>query len=101
MPTVKEGGKIVPKSRSAFTHEETKKVAKNYRAFNILFCGLDSNEFNYVFAWAIAKEVWDTLDIKGQVKLKTPKSISTSSNMSSSRCYQENPSRTYICALLR
>ena len=34
-------------------------MVKNYRALNILFYGLDSNEFKHVFALDIAKEVWD------------------------------------------
>jgi len=55
--TMKERDKIIPKPRSAFTHEETKKVAKNYRAFNILFCRLDSKQFNRVSTCGIAKEV--------------------------------------------
>ena len=54
---MKERDKIIPKPRSTFTHEETKKVAKNYRAFNILFCRLDSKQFNRVSTCGIAKEV--------------------------------------------
>jgi len=53
-----EGDKIVLKPRSAFTPEETEKVAEN-RAMNILFCGLDSNEFNCFSACDTSKEVWD------------------------------------------
>ena len=48
--------------KNSFTHEEIEKVAKNYRAFNILFCGLDSNKFNHVSACDTTKEVWDTLE---------------------------------------
>ena len=40
VPTTKEGDKIIPKPRLAFTHEETEKVAKNYKELNILFCYL-------------------------------------------------------------
>ena len=62
MPTVKEGDKIVRKPRLAFTQEVIKKVAKNYKALNILFYGLDYNEFNCVSACDTTKEVWDTLE---------------------------------------
>jgi len=62
VPTVKEGDKIVPKPMSEFTHEKTEKVAKNYRALNILFYDLDSNEFSHVFACDMAKDVWETLE---------------------------------------
>ena len=44
MSTVK-GHKIVQKPRSKFTYEETKKVAKNYRALNILLHGLVLGQF--------------------------------------------------------
>ena len=62
MPAMKEGYKIVPMPRLAFTHEETEKVAKNYRVLNILFYGLDFNEFNCVFTCDTSKQVWDTLE---------------------------------------
>ena len=62
IPTIKEGDKIVTKPISASTHEETKKVAKNYRALNILFCGLDSNKVNHMSSYEITKEVQDTLE---------------------------------------
>ena len=61
VPTMKERDKIVLKPILAFTHEETKKMAKNCRALKILFCGFDSNKFNHVFACDIAKVVWGTL----------------------------------------
>ena len=61
VPTMKEGDKIVPKPISELTPEEIEKVAKNYRALNILFCGFDSNEFNCVSACVITKEIWDAL----------------------------------------
>ena len=44
VPIIKEGVRIVSKSRSDFFKEETKKLAKNYRALNVLFYGLDSND---------------------------------------------------------
>jgi len=57
MPAVEERDKTIPKPRSVFSKEETEKVAKNYRALNILFSGLDSNEFSRVSARETAKEV--------------------------------------------
>jgi len=62
VPTMKEGDKIIPKPSSAFTHEEIEKVTKNYKASSILFCGLDSNEFNCVSACDIAREIRDKLE---------------------------------------
>ena len=51
-----------PKSKLDFSKEETKKVTKNYRALNILFCGFDSNEFNCVSACDTSEEFWDILE---------------------------------------
>ena len=75
VPTMKEGDKIVLKSRSQFTYEETEKMIKNYKALNILFCGLDSNNFNHVFALDMAKKFethWRS-PMKGLVKFENPK----------------------------
>ena len=37
-------------------------MAKNYGALNIVFCGLDSNEFNCVSAHDTAKEIRSILE---------------------------------------
>ena len=68
IPIVNKEDKVVPKSRSEFTPEETKKVVKSYRALNILFCGLDSNELSHVCEYDTAKEVFDTLETTYQAK---------------------------------
>ena len=57
MPTLKEGGKIVPKLILDFYKEEVGKLANNYRTLNILFCGLKSNEFSHKSACDTTKEV--------------------------------------------
>jgi len=57
VPIIKEGDKIFLMPISEFTPEETQNWKKNYRAFNILFCALDSNEFNHMSACDITKEV--------------------------------------------
>jgi len=58
---VKEEDQIISKLGSYFSHEETKKMAKNCIGLNILFCGLDSNEFNPMFGCGIAKDIWNIL----------------------------------------
>ena len=62
VPTVKKGEKITAKLRSDFSKDETEKVVKKFRALNILFCGLDSNESNSVSACDRTKEVLDILE---------------------------------------
>ena len=48
--------KIEPKLRSEYTKVEAGRVAKNYRALNILFCGLDT-DVNHVATCDTAKEI--------------------------------------------
>jgi len=60
MKTV-EGGARVPKLESEFNQTDLEIVAKNYRAINLLYCGLDANEFNRVSSCTSAKEIWDKL----------------------------------------
>ena len=62
VPPMKEGDQIVPKHRSTFTHEETEKMARNYRTLNMLFCGLDSNGFSCMSGCDTTKEVWDPVE---------------------------------------
>jgi len=62
VPIVKRAKRLFQSLNLAFTHEGTEKVAKNYRALNILFCGLDSNEFNNGSACDTTEEVSDTLE---------------------------------------
>jgi len=54
---VKEGGKIIAELLSDSSEEQIEKVAKNYTALNIVFCGLNSNEFNRVSSCDISKVV--------------------------------------------
>ena len=60
MKTV-EGGARVPKLESEYNQTDLENVAKNYRAINLLYCGLDANEFNRVSSCTSAKEIWDKL----------------------------------------
>ena len=47
--------------QSLYPKGKIEKVAKNYKALNILICGLNSNEFKCVYACDTAKEVLDIL----------------------------------------
>jgi len=46
---------------SNFSNEKTEQATKSYKALNILFFGLDSNEFNHMSACNTTTEVWDIL----------------------------------------
>jgi len=54
-------GKTVTKTEDQYTHEDFAKLSKNYKAMNILYCGLDANEYNRICACESAKMIWDKL----------------------------------------
>lgn len=54
-------GTRVAKSEDEFSQTDLEQVAKNYRAMNLLYCGLDANEFNRITSCKSAKEIWDKL----------------------------------------
>ena len=79
------------------------KSSQNYRALNILFCGLDSNEFNRVTTCDTAKDVWDTFKItyRGTSQLRESNINPYVHLYELVKMFPLNPSRTCICALLR
>ncbi|GAV62025.1 zf-CCHC domain-containing protein/DUF4219 domain-containing protein/UBN2 domain-containing protein [Cephalotus follicularis] len=58
----KEGVKSL-KPRILYTDEDRKKVQLNAKAKHVIICALNSNEFNRVSSCAIAKEMWDRLEV--------------------------------------
>jgi len=41
-------GKSQPKIEEQYTQEDCAKLSKNFKAMNILYCGLDANEYNRI-----------------------------------------------------
>ena len=56
VPTMKKEDKMFLKLISKFSNVKTEQAAKSYRALNILFCGLDSNEFYCMSACKIQQK---------------------------------------------
>ena len=42
---------------------EKKYFSLNAKAMNALFCALDKNEFNWIFTFEMAFDIWRTLEI--------------------------------------
>ena len=41
-----------------------KKMAQlNAKVINLLYCSLDTNEFNQIFTYILIKKIWDRLEI--------------------------------------
>ncbi|KAF3638257.1 putative arabinogalactan peptide 20-like [Capsicum annuum] len=63
MEVIKEGetSRSAPKSRKDYNESDRKKIEKNYKAKQILVCGIGPDEYNRVFACESAKEIWEAL----------------------------------------
>nr|XP_033514709.1 uncharacterized protein LOC117279326 [Nicotiana tomentosiformis] len=51
----------VPKTRKEFNDSDRKAIEKNFRAKEILVCGIGPDEYNRISACQSAKEIWDAL----------------------------------------
>ena len=54
-------GTKVAKKESEYIQADLELVSKNYRAINLLYCGLSTDEFNRISSCRSAKEIWDKL----------------------------------------
>lgn len=61
VPQITIDGKTVAKSEEQYTQEDFARLSKNCTAMYILYCGLDANESNRIYACESAKEIWDKL----------------------------------------
>ncbi|XP_075078897.1 uncharacterized protein LOC142164631 [Nicotiana tabacum] len=52
---------IVPKLRKEYNDADRKVIQKNFRAKNILICGIGPDEYNRISAYQYAKEIWEAL----------------------------------------
>jgi len=48
-------GKLVEKTEDQYTREDYARLSKNSKAVHILYCGLDANESNRIYACETAK----------------------------------------------
>ena len=51
----------VAKKESEYNQADLETISKNYRAINLLYCGLSTDEFNRISTCRSAKEIWDKL----------------------------------------
>ncbi|XP_075076454.1 uncharacterized protein LOC142163099 [Nicotiana tabacum] len=65
-------GVDVPKTRADCAAEDFKKWEKNAKAKKWFVCGLGPDEYNRIQGCAIAKQIWDTLQVahKGTTQMK-------------------------------
>ncbi|XP_070045551.1 intracellular protein transport protein USO1-like [Nicotiana tomentosiformis] len=72
---VGEPAVIVPKTRKEYNDVDRKAVEKNFRAKNILVCGIGPDEYNRISACQSTKEIWEALQTahEGTTQVKQSK----------------------------
>ncbi|XP_070028996.1 uncharacterized protein [Nicotiana sylvestris] len=75
MKNLGETGPMVQKNRKEYSDIERKSVEKNYRAKEILACGIGPNEYNRILACDSSKEIWEALQTahEGTTQVKQSK----------------------------
>jgi len=75
VPMIRVDEKTVKKTKEQYTQEDFTRVSKNCHAMHILYCGLDSNEYNRICTCESTKEIWDKLVVtyKGTSQVRETK----------------------------
>ena len=65
----------IEKEIEEYNETDKKLIKMNANAINILYCGLDPNEYNRISSYESTKEIWDKLETthKGISQLKKSK----------------------------
>ncbi|RVW62516.1 Retrovirus-related Pol polyprotein from transposon RE1 [Vitis vinifera] len=63
IPSKLENGVMVPKLKHEWDELDRKKVQLNAKAVFILHCAIDRNEFNHIWHYKSAKEIWKLLEV--------------------------------------
>ncbi|XP_075095299.1 uncharacterized protein LOC142173577 [Nicotiana tabacum] len=61
MKTIRELAVTVPKTRKEYNDADHKAIEKNFRANNILVCGIRPDEYNMISACQSDNEIWEAL----------------------------------------
>ena len=62
-PTKTIDGISILKPEREWNDQDKKSAQLNAKVMNMLHCALDANEFNKIFVYTSAKEIWDTLEV--------------------------------------
>ncbi|XP_075095130.1 uncharacterized protein LOC142173439 [Nicotiana tabacum] len=75
MKTIGEPAMNVPKTRKEYNDADRKAIEKNFRAKQILVCGIGLDEYNRISACQSAKEIWEALQTahEGTTQVKQSK----------------------------
>ncbi|GAV61608.1 hypothetical protein CFOL_v3_05135 [Cephalotus follicularis] len=67
-----ENSEVISKPRTSYNDEDCKRVAMNAKAKHIIICAINSNDFNRVSSYILAKEMCDRLEVtfEGANKVK-------------------------------
>ncbi|VFQ67153.1 unnamed protein product [Cuscuta campestris] len=63
VPMKKVGEVNVPKTEEEFTDEDCKKMELNAKAINIIYCGVNADDYRKISRCETAKQMWEKLEV--------------------------------------
>ncbi|VFQ70493.1 unnamed protein product [Cuscuta campestris] len=63
VPMKKFGDKLIPKTEDEFDAEDIKKVENYAKAFNMIYCAVNPDDYRKISCYSTAKEMWDKLEV--------------------------------------
>ncbi|VFQ70889.1 unnamed protein product [Cuscuta campestris] len=63
VPMKKVGEVNVPKTEEEFTDEDCKKMELNAKAINMIYCGVNADDYRKISRCEIAKQMWEKLEV--------------------------------------
>ena len=75
IPLIKVNGIDIPKPEEDWDDNDMRMGELNAKAMNVLYCALDSTEFNQISTCTIAQEIWNKLEVthEGTSQVKSSK----------------------------
>ncbi|VFQ96690.1 unnamed protein product, partial [Cuscuta campestris] len=63
VPMKKVGEVNVPKTEEEFTDEDCKKMELNAKAINMIYCGVNADDYRKILRYETAKQMWEKLEV--------------------------------------
>ncbi|VFQ67257.1 unnamed protein product [Cuscuta campestris] len=75
VPMKKVGEVNVPKTEEEFTDEDCKKMELNAKAINMIYCGVNADDYRKISRCETAKQMWEKLEVtyKGTAQVREAK----------------------------
>ncbi|XP_038988317.1 uncharacterized protein LOC103698532 isoform X2 [Phoenix dactylifera] len=90
----------IPKLEKDWDNNDKKRVQLNAKAMNVLYCALDTNEFNRISTYISAKEIWDRLEVTHE-DTNQVKEFKINMLVHKYELFKMEPSETITCMFTR